>query len=720
MERSPLGAARETLRALDISPLPGALVETSGLRVFSQRLSEPLRGTLWIEGPTGCGKTTAVATALRGVANVLGIQRVDCSWGPRLEEVLHTVGNFLLQLGIGALKRVLGQRSLLRNKLSVLIEILHEHPIVLWFDDVDSLRAGVGAAIDSPPGAADGLAAFVGACAQLTGDSAGCVLFTAESPPWPGVEIERSAFPSLSAAEARRLWEHLDEVASSVPVRYPQGGLPATIEGSPLALRLLHFAHAFGRGGSTACDLDPPAPECGLEELYSAALRLLSPPARELLDTLAHFARPLSRGAIRHLSTAAGSRLELDGEANDRRLVELEGAGLVCAADRAGPSGGHLTVHPLVLKAVGGGLHELAPSRKERAYVAAARYHLRYASREDNLWPLYNAWRCFCLAGRFEEACEVHKLVIEDLLRLGYFDAAREILSRTVETTTGATRAVSRGNLAIIYKNESRYEQALALYEEARNELLAIGDRANVARVLHQIGNVHYLRQDLSSALECYHQSCELSAEIGEEAIATATQVQIANVLYQLGDEDDALVRYREIAARLRRSGAERNAGLIGAVLLQIGQIHQKARRRLEAQTCYSEAEAVVRACDDRRSLIKVLRAKAMVARECRDYDEALSIYEEAARTAAELGDLLEEAVCQLLTGDLEKERVQIGKAIVHYGAARALLEARDAGNVLSASQIDGLLKLLDERYAELRQAMGPEAFERALRRHSA
>jgi len=236
--------------------------------------------------------------------------------------------------------------------------------------------------------------------------------------------------------------------------------------------------------------------------------------------------------------------------------------------------------------------------------------------------------------------------------------------------------------------------------------------------VLHQIGTVHYLREDHSAALECYQRSAAISEELGERAIAIATRIQIANILYHLGEEDDALRNYHDVVECLSHAAPERNASLIGAVLVQIGQIHQKARRHLEAETRFREAEVIVRRANDRRSLIKVLRARALISRERREYDEACETYAEATRVAAELGDIVEAVTCSLLVGDLEKDRVQLGEAIAHYAVAHALLETAPAARVVSVEQRRALTALLDERLDELERTMGAQAFSRIKAKH--
>ena len=97
---------------------------------------------------------------------------------------------------------------------------------------------------------------------------------------------------------------------------------------------------------------------------------------------------------------------------------------------------------------------------------------------------------------------------------------------------------------------------------------------------------------------------------------------------------------YREIVEKLQKSDGEKGTSLLAAMKVQIGQLHQKADRFLEAETEFMDAEKLVRAVDDKRSLLKVLRARAMIARERRAYEEGLSLYDEAERSEEHTSEL--------------------------------------------------------------------------------
>src|SRR5262249_42482016 len=173
-------------------------------------------------------------------------------------------------------------------------------------------------------------------------------------------------------------------------------------------------------------------------------------------------------------------------------------------------------------------------------------------------------------SGYHGESYEVQKVFLEELLRRGFYELTRKLLEESAATTSGAPRAVSLGNLAIIHKNDGNFDQAVRLYEQVRKEFEQVGDRANTARVYHQLGNTHYLRGDHEKAIASYQKSLAISLEINEPAVAAATRIQIANVQYVQGSHQEALESYRETLA-LAEEIQDRN--LTAAIHLQIGQL---------------------------------------------------------------------------------------------------------------------------------------------------
>src|SRR5690606_10263401 len=168
------------------------------------------------------------------------------------------------------------------------------------------------------------------------------------------------------------------------------------------------------------------------------------------------------------------------------------------------------------------------------------------------------------------------------------FDLGEEVLEELAEGAEGSIRCVALGNLAIVAKSRGDHDRALELYVRARRELEKVGDWPNVARILHQIGNTLYLKNDFQGALGSYEESLRLSLEHDQPTIATATKVQIANVLWSVGELAEARARYAEAASEIEASGER---ALLAAVYLQLGQIDLREGRAIEAEGSFRRAE---------------------------------------------------------------------------------------------------------------------------------
>jgi tetratricopeptide (TPR) repeat protein len=699
MNESLKGAEEKRLVSLEVPSCRCGLVRTTALDRVRTEITDRTSAALWIDAPTGTGKTTAVGEALCASRRFEGIKRIACHRGMRIEEALYLLNDFLIQAGINDMERVLGQRSRLEAKLSIFLKILTCSPVAICFDDFHHLEAACSGS------STESLRSFIRACAGLAADAPGLIIFTSAGKPPAGAAIRRLQLPGFLPAEKQELSSLL----------HKEKALPAledkdieSIDSSPLAMQLLYRTGSSSLRGENR--------QLSLEGIYLEALARLKPATRELLELLAEFGRPLGRGALRILAEHLEGRVNFPAELSDPRFLELEEYGLVQFSGNNSSSRQGCSLHPLVNEAAQQGLHDPEPGQVRELLGAAANYYLRLPGSGENIWPMFNARTLLFRAGQYEEASQVQKCFIEDMLRLGYLDLAKKVLTETIETTSGNIRTVSLGNLAIICKNENRYEEALDIYQQVRKEFELGADHANLARVLHQIGNIHYLRKDLEAAGHHYEESGRLASELGEDAIWLATRVQLANVLYQCGREEDALENYAEIVTRLEENPGSDQPGLLAAMKVQIGQIHQKAARFLEAEAEFSQAEALVRKADDRRSLLKVLRARAMVARQRRAYDEGLSLYKEAEKTAAALGDVLEISTCHLLMGDLERERVQLGAALEKYTSARSLLSPETPQHQLQKTSLAKPVNtLIDKRLGELESMMGAASYQRAL-----
>jgi tetratricopeptide (TPR) repeat protein len=699
------------LLALGCAPPRAGAIAGPEIAAIEAWLRDPAApGTLWVHGPAGSGRTTAIAEALRRRPGPpRAAKRIACHDGLSLEEALDEANDLFLQLGNETLARVLDQRATFRAKVAILFQAIAATPAVIWCDDFDRLSAGPVEGESAAAATTTTPAWFLEPCRALAGGG-GRLIIVAEAPP-PTPAGKALGLAAWSAEAARALWTRQGG-------RSDREGLVPWDRGlTPLEVSLLERAAAE----LPATDLEALVRESAGGDLVQAFFDRVLPRLAAKTAAVLYAASLLppgpSRQAFREAAAAAG--VDLAGSAATEEpslrelsrwgLLELPGGGATGAAGEAPFASLPGRVRDLVRARV----RERHPELRRQVHAALAAYALRLAGESRGPWRYVQAWRAFAAAERHEEAYEVQKAVMPELLRRGYADLARGILEATARTTGGLCRAVTLGNLAIIHKNSGDYDRALEIYRQVQGQFMEMGDAANVARVLHQVGNTQYLKGDRGAALDSYRASLELSSELGAPSVSAATRIQIANVLYQEGNLAEALRNYEQAASEAR---ALKDEALVSAVEFQIGTIHFREGRYLEAESRLKEAETSGLAAGDLRNLVKVYEAQGLVARNRREYDAARAAYEKAFRAAQTLGDHAEAAASLVLAGDLEKARLQLAEALSAFLRAKALVSTPEARAGGAREDLAALDAQIDERLRGMEATLGPEAFERLAR----
>ena len=191
MNESLKGAEEKRLVSLEVPACRSGLVRTRALDRVRAEITGRTSASLWIDAPTGRGKTTALVEALCAARRFEGIKRIACHRGMRIEEALYLLNDFLIQAGINDMERVLGQRSRLEAKLSIFLNILTCSPVAICFDDFHHLESACsGSSLES-------LRSFIRACAGLAADAPGLIIFTSSGKPPAGSGIRRLQLPEL-------------------------------------------------------------------------------------------------------------------------------------------------------------------------------------------------------------------------------------------------------------------------------------------------------------------------------------------------------------------------------------------------------------------------------------------------------------------------------------------------------------------------------------------
>ncbi len=188
----------------------------------------------------------------------------------------------------------------------------------------------------------------------------------------------------------------------------------------------------------------------------------------------------------------------------------------------------------------------------------------------------------------------------------------------------------------------SRYESALALYQQLHN-------RYGEAGTLNNIGIVNALSGRYPTALEYFEQSLVITREMGVRAVEVQTLNNIGIVNQYLGNYPAALDYYeqslvitREISEAYGTSAALRDAE--GQTLHNIGIVNQYLGNYPAALDYYEQSLVITREIGDYPGEAPTLNNIGLVSQLLGNYPAALDYYEQSLVITRDVGDRVTQA----------------------------------------------------------------------------
>jgi class 3 adenylate cyclase/Tfp pilus assembly protein PilF len=209
------------------------------------------------------------------------------------------------------------------------------------------------------------------------------------------------------------------------------------------------------------------------------------------------------------------------------------------------------------------------------------------------------------------------------------------------------------------------FSQASALYEE-------LGDRAGIARVVVNIGLVHFDTGNYPAALEHYRRALNLYEVTSDRNGVAHSTSYIGNVYVRMGDYGTALVHYcRALALHENigdRAGIARVTANMGTVYIGTGDYPAALEHYRRALVLHEEL-------DDRAGVALVTSNMGNVYLKTGDYPTALEHYRRALVLHEELDDRAGVALVTSNMGNVYLKTGDYPTALEHYRRALALQE---------------------------------------------
>jgi non-specific serine/threonine protein kinase len=258
----------------------------------------------------------------------------------------------------------------------------------------------------------------------------------------------------------------------------------------------------------------------------------------------------------------------------------------------------------------------------------------------------------------------------------GLVPEGRRWTARTLEAAPqapAALRATALNRCAILARMEGDERGAGALWEASLALFRELGDMAGIARVLGNLGLLHY--------------------DLGDDAAAIGALAESLGLLRQLPGQ-----------------------GASAGMLLNLGMVYTRQKQYSEAEAALAEATAIWQAAGDQEGIGSAYLHTGHLARDQEQWDRASRLYAASIRISLTLGELpllaraLEEMAHVLLrrsdTGMRKRELFELSAQL--FGCAAALRESTGVP-VPPASQ-----HMYQANLQRLQASLGAAAFEAA------
>jgi len=202
-----------------------------------------------------------------------------------------------------------------------------------------------------------------------------------------------------------------------------------------------------------------------------------------------------------------------------------------------------------------------------------------------------------------------------------------------------------------------RYEEALTLARRLERELRERNSPEDAAKVLVNMGSLHYRRDQYRPALDCYERAMQTLQGTGDLLAVARVQANTANVLMELNRADEALSMFEQARDAFAQASMLTATAMVDA---NIGFLSYISGRHSVAVAALARARQEFAA---RGQLLEAAKCDADMAdayRELNLYPEALSAYESAILHF------------QGSSVDYERARAELGRASVLMSLSRA------------------------------------------------
>jgi CHAT domain-containing protein/Tfp pilus assembly protein PilF len=236
-----------------------------------------------------------------------------------------------------------------------------------------------------------------------------------------------------------------------------------------------------------------------------------------------------------------------------------------------------------------------------------------------------------------------------------------------------AEEATTLNNIGSVYKDLGENQRALEYYKQALSLHRTVDNRDGEANTLNNIGTVHDALGEYKTALEYYKEALPLHQLTGNRDGEATTLHNIGRIYSALGEKHAALEYYKE-ALSLTRTVGDRAGEAI--TLNNIGSVYNTLGEWKIALEYYNQALALCQAVGRRAAEAYTLDNLGIIYAQLGEKDTALKYYKQALPLRRALGDRAGEANTMINIGGIYDNLGEKQIALEYYVQALSLTRA--------------------------------------------
>ncbi len=264
------------------------------------------------------------------------------------------------------------------------------------------------------------------------------------------------------------------------------------------------------------------------------------------------------------------------------------------------------------------------------------------------------------------------------------FTTEADSISRGIDYIKGIARAANYK--AIVFKNTSRYNQAVQYLDTAEKYNRMLGDSTGMAAVYNTRGTVFWYLTDFEKAAHFYRKSYQIYLDLDQEARAAVLINNIALALSSMSNFRDALDYYFEALALHEKHNNQEGQGLtlsnIGIVYFNLGNLDKALEyyhKSLKIRQLNKDAFGIA-SCEANIGNALNMQEK---------YEEALPHFYQALEIFIDKKDRANEAMVYAQIGNVLLSLGQTKDALGYLNKALAINEKLGAKESVAYVQLD-------------------------------